>query len=283
MVATGDSDNGSGRRRLAKGFHLPPKNGGSGMTTTDLARSHRVGLDGWLTIPEPLVVEAAGRAGFDWIGPDFQHGAWDLGRAFCAIQLPHALDVPVLVRLSEEELAQIPRVLDHSASGVVVAMLSSPEIAAAALARAQYRPERRRGYGGQRFGLRREATNVAEIRQRYTPSSSIGADSTRRGRSPQYRASPACMSVRSISASGPTGRSRPLPIHYAPSWPSAARPVCRSLCTPFRVSAPRRSSIWASTIWYCRLTPGSCGRPSRAESQALAQKSTYRRDSWTLS
>ena len=52
------------------------------MTTSDLARSHRVGLGGWLAIPEPLVVEAAGRAGVDWVGLDLQHSAWNLGTAF---------------------------------------------------------------------------------------------------------------------------------------------------------------------------------------------------------
>ena len=65
---------------------------------------------------------------------------------------------------ARRELAQIPRVLDHGAAGVVIAMVSSQEIAAAAVARARYQPEGRRSYGGQRFGLRREADNVAEIR-----------------------------------------------------------------------------------------------------------------------
>jgi 4-hydroxy-2-oxoheptanedioate aldolase len=119
----------------------------------DPAARQRPTLGGWLAIPEPVVVEAAGRAGFDWVGLDLQHGAWDLGTAFRAIQLLDALGMPVLVRLSEEELALIPRVLDHGASGVVLAMVSSPQVAAAAIVRARYQPEGLRSFGGQRYGM----------------------------------------------------------------------------------------------------------------------------------
>jgi 4-hydroxy-2-oxoheptanedioate aldolase len=93
----------------------------------------RVRLGGWLAMPEPLVVEAAAKSGYDWIGLDLQHGAWDLGAAFRATQLLDALSKPVTVRSHEEGLPLIPRVLDHGASGIVLAMVSSPETVAAAL------------------------------------------------------------------------------------------------------------------------------------------------------
>src|SRR6185437_14914598 len=66
------------------------------------ARGARLG--GWLAIPDPLVVEVAARAGFDWIGFDLQHGAWDLGTAFRGIQLADVLGQRVLVRLPDEQL-----------------------------------------------------------------------------------------------------------------------------------------------------------------------------------
>jgi 2-keto-3-deoxy-L-rhamnonate aldolase RhmA len=59
----------------------------------------KIGL--WLSIPEPLIVEAAARANPDWVGIDLQHGAWDLGTAFRGIQLLDALETPALVRISE--------------------------------------------------------------------------------------------------------------------------------------------------------------------------------------
>ena len=96
-------------------------------------KERRIRFGGWLAMPELLVVEAAARAGFDWLGFDLQHGAWDLGTAFCAIQLLDALGTTALVRVSEQELELMPRLLDHGAAGVVVAMeRNSPRTSAGA-------------------------------------------------------------------------------------------------------------------------------------------------------
>jgi 4-hydroxy-2-oxoheptanedioate aldolase len=122
----------------------------------------RIGL--WLELPEPLVAEAAARAGPDWIGLDLQHGAWDLGSAFRGIQLLDVLGIAVLVRVSEQELALIPRLLDHGAAGVIVAMASSRELVEEAVRRARYQPEGVRSFGGQRYGMRPASTVVSEIR-----------------------------------------------------------------------------------------------------------------------
>jgi 4-hydroxy-2-oxoheptanedioate aldolase len=117
-----------------------------------------------LAIPEPLIVEAAGRAGFDWVGLDLQHGAWDLGSVFRGIQTLDLMNVPVLIRVAQEDLPLIPRVLDQGASGIVVAMVSGPDVVADAINRARYQPEGSRSYGGQRYGLRTEAKDIATIR-----------------------------------------------------------------------------------------------------------------------
>jgi 2-keto-3-deoxy-L-rhamnonate aldolase RhmA len=122
----------------------------------------RVGL--WLAMTDPLVVEAAGRAEPDWVGLDLQHGAWDMGSAFRAIQLLDALQMPVLIRLSELEMHGIPRVLDHGAAGVVVAMASSTEMIEEAVRRARYQPQGERSYGGQRYGMHPEPADVADVR-----------------------------------------------------------------------------------------------------------------------
>ena len=123
----------------------------------------------WLAIPEPLIVEAAARARPDWVGLDMQHGGWDLGTAFRAIQLFDALGMEAIVRVSEQELELIPRVLDHGASGVVVAMASSPALVEEAVRRARYQPEGVRSYGGQRYGMRAAPAAVSEIRPRVYP------------------------------------------------------------------------------------------------------------------
>ena len=120
-------------------------------------------------MPEPLVVEAAARARPDWVGLDLQHGAWDLSTAFRGIQLLDALGTPALVRISEQELELIPRVLDQGASGVVVAMASSTALVEEAVRRARYAPEGVRSYGGQRYGMRPEPDDVSEIRPHVYP------------------------------------------------------------------------------------------------------------------
>jgi 2-keto-3-deoxy-L-rhamnonate aldolase RhmA len=126
-------------------------------------RTSRVRLAGWLAMPEPLIVEAVARTGFDWIGFDLQHGAWDLGTAFRGIQLADALATPVLIRLPDEQLPLIPRVLDHGASGVVLAMASEPDVVRGAIERARYQPAGKRSYGGQRYGLRPEPPNPGDV------------------------------------------------------------------------------------------------------------------------
>jgi 4-hydroxy-2-oxoheptanedioate aldolase len=123
-----------------------------------------VRLGGWLAIPDPLVVEAAGRAGYDWVGLDLQHGAWDVGSAARAIQILDLMNVPVVVRVPDEELQLIPHVLDQGASGIVIAMTRSAQMVADAIARARYQPEGLRSYGGQRYGMRHEPDDVTTIR-----------------------------------------------------------------------------------------------------------------------
>jgi 4-hydroxy-2-oxoheptanedioate aldolase len=127
----------------------------------------KIGL--WLSLPEPLIAEAAARACPDWVGIDLQHGAWDLGTAFRGIQLLDALGTPALVRISEQELELIPRVLDHGASGVVLAMASSAALVEEAVRRARYQPEGVRSFGGQRYGMRSAPDDVAAIRPHVYP------------------------------------------------------------------------------------------------------------------
>ena len=127
----------------------------------------KIGL--WLALPEPLVVEAAAKAKPDWVGLDLQHGGWDLGTAFRAIQLLDALGMAALVRVSEQELALMPRLFDHGASGVVIAMASSAALVEEAVRRARYQPEGVRSFGGQRYGMRASPENVSEIRPHVYP------------------------------------------------------------------------------------------------------------------
>ena len=116
----------------------------------------------WSTLPSSLAVEALARSGTDFVGLDAQHGALGFDDLVGAIQLLDVLGVESLVRLSELELALIPRVLDFGASGVIVAMVERPETARLAVERARYQPEGTRSYGGRRFGLSPEPDDLRE-------------------------------------------------------------------------------------------------------------------------
>jgi 4-hydroxy-2-oxoheptanedioate aldolase len=118
----------------------------------------------WSTLPTTLAVEALARSGAEFVGLDAQHGAHGFEDLVAAIQLLDALGVESLVRLSELDLPLIPRVLDFGASGVIVAMVESPETAREAVSLARYQPEGTRSYGGRRFGLSPEPEDLRDAK-----------------------------------------------------------------------------------------------------------------------
>ena len=63
----------------------------------------------------------------------------------------------------------MPRLLDHGASGVIVAMASSTALVEEAVRRARYQPEGIRSYGGQRYGMRAAPAAASEIRPEVYP------------------------------------------------------------------------------------------------------------------
>jgi len=110
-------------------------------------------LGGWLTVGDPLVVEAVARAGFDVVGLDLQHGGFGLQEASRVLQVLDLVGVAAIVRLSSEELGSLPRYLDFGASEAMVATVDDPETARRAIRLARYQPVGDRSEGGHRFGL----------------------------------------------------------------------------------------------------------------------------------
>jgi 4-hydroxy-2-oxoheptanedioate aldolase len=82
--------------------------------------SGRRGL--WLTFLSPFGLEVAGSCGAEWIGIDVQHG--DLGVGDVAPLLRVSV-VPALVRVASHDPAQLARVLDAGADGVIVPAVES--------------------------------------------------------------------------------------------------------------------------------------------------------------
>ena len=71
-------------------------------------------------IPSPAIVEMCGHAGFDFIILDNEHGSADLQTTEHLLRAARGVGLPALVRCFE---ADLPRVLDMGAAGVVVPMV----------------------------------------------------------------------------------------------------------------------------------------------------------------
>ena len=95
----------------------------------------------------PITTEIAGRAGFDWLLLDLEHGAGDQSELMHQLQAAGAADTPALVRIAWNEPWRFKRVLDAGAAGVMVPWVSTPEEARAAAQATRYFPDGVRGAG----------------------------------------------------------------------------------------------------------------------------------------
>lgn len=110
-------------------------------------------VGGWCSIPSAFCAELMGRAGFDWVGIDTQHGLVGYPDMVAMLQALAITGTPGLVRVSWNEPGEIGRALDAGAQGVIVPMVNTPEDAAKAVAACRYPPEGERSYGPVRAAL----------------------------------------------------------------------------------------------------------------------------------
>lgn len=104
-------------------------------------------LNAWLTLEGAASAAAVGAAGFDSVTLDLQHGAaepHDADRIFSAIEAAGA--VP-LVRVRWNDPAELMRMLDVGARGIVCPMVGSRAEGEAFVAACRYPPEGIRSYG----------------------------------------------------------------------------------------------------------------------------------------
>jgi 4-hydroxy-2-oxoheptanedioate aldolase len=101
----------------------------------------------WSTLPDPVVAELLGRAGYDYVCVDLQHGMTGPGTVLPVLQALRATPADVLVRVPGPDPEAMMRALDLGADGVVVPMVDTPEQAAAAVAACTYPPGGVRSWG----------------------------------------------------------------------------------------------------------------------------------------
>jgi 4-hydroxy-2-oxoheptanedioate aldolase len=119
----------------------------------------RAARNGWLTVPDPHLVElvaarAAGHDLLDALTLDMQHGLFDRARTADAVRAIAAHGLAPLVRLPAVDDAVVGFVLDVGAHGVIAPMVSDPATAAELVAACRYPPAGRRSFGPVRTALR---------------------------------------------------------------------------------------------------------------------------------
>ncbi|KMW56612.1 2,4-dihydroxyhept-2-ene-1,7-dioic acid aldolase [Candidatus Rhodobacter oscarellae] len=99
------------------------------------------------TIPSATVTQALAAAGADLVVIDMEHGAVDYGSAHAMIAATAGTDCAPLVRITENDPAQVKRVLDLGAEGIVFPLIRDAQDAAKAVASLRYPPDGTRGFG----------------------------------------------------------------------------------------------------------------------------------------
>lgn len=117
-------------------------------------------VGGWCRIPSAYSAEVVGRAGFDWVCVDMQHGLAGQETMVSMLQALDACGVPAVVRVEWNDPGSIMRALDAGAQGIVVPMVESADDARRAAQASHYPPTGFRSWGPARAGLGRKGYTV---------------------------------------------------------------------------------------------------------------------------
>lgn len=123
-------------------------------------------INGFCSIPSTVVAEIMGRAGFDLLTVDLQHGLIDYQTALTMIQVLQGQPAPVLVRVPWNEPGIIAKVLDSGASGVICPMVNTAQDARALVQASRYAPLGGRSFGPTRANMVHGASYVKTANQR---------------------------------------------------------------------------------------------------------------------
>lgn len=105
----------------------------------------------FLNLGSSLTVEIAGRAGFDWLLIDLEHGAGDRQNLLHQLQAVESTPAAPIVRIGWNDPVTFKRILDLGPSGIMVPWVNSADEARQAAASMQYPP---RGIRGAAFSNR---------------------------------------------------------------------------------------------------------------------------------
>jgi 4-hydroxy-2-oxoheptanedioate aldolase len=117
------------------------------MTLREMWTDGQSTLGAWLTIPSTVSAETAGRAGFDYVCVDNQHGVNDYQITVTMMQAILLGGGTPIVRVPWNEPGIIGKMLDAGAEGVIVPMVNSAAEAQAVVTACRYPPLGMRSFG----------------------------------------------------------------------------------------------------------------------------------------
>lgn len=110
-------------------------------------------VNGWCALPSPVTAEIMGRAGFDMMTVDLQHGLIDYQLALTMLQVLQGLPAPVLVRVPWNEPGILMKCLDAGFQGVICPMVNTAADARALVQATRYAPLGSRSFGPTRANM----------------------------------------------------------------------------------------------------------------------------------
>ena len=97
------------------------------------------------TLGSPTAAEICGRAGFDWVIIDLEHGAAHESDLLASLYAVGSTPAAALVRSRSADRLRVGRVLDLGAHGVMIPRIDLPEQAAEVISFMRYPPDGTRG------------------------------------------------------------------------------------------------------------------------------------------
>lgn len=116
----------------------------------------KIYLGSWITLNHFSIAEIMADAGFDWLCVDMEHSVIDYFEAQQIIATIQAKGLEAYVRVGENNVRIIKRVLDAGADGIIVPMVNTKEEAVKAIDAVKYPPVGKRGVGlarAQKYGF----------------------------------------------------------------------------------------------------------------------------------
>ncbi len=115
---------------------------------------------GWIAAPSFHGPEEFANAGYDYVGFDVQHGYLDDADVAVILRQLEHVPIATAVRLPSADPGPIGRVRDAGADAIIVAMVDTPEQAAAAVAATRYPPHGVRSFGPLRASMGHDTTTL---------------------------------------------------------------------------------------------------------------------------